>query len=161
MSTPRPAWAAGHSSLVVEMKEGKLKTRADVERVVRRLLDARQNGWVTTHNRTYLSTPNPRILQFFREFFCYYKADEVFKDVDKFTKHDGFKQFVQGSASKLAYDTDSLIRNNGAVGVNDNCFLTSSTVCPTNRSISSGCFEAWETEDIGAVCVCTVSRQVT
>ena len=111
MSTPRPAWAAGHSSLVVEMKEGKLKTRADVERVVRRLLDVRQNGWVTTHNRTYLSTPNPRILQFFREFFGYYKADEVFKDVDKFTKRDGFKQFVQGSASKLAYDTDSLIRH--------------------------------------------------
>jgi hypothetical protein len=111
MSTPRPAWAAGHSSLVVEMKEGKLNTRADVERVVRRLLDARQNSWVTTHNRTYLSTPNPRILQFFREFFGYYKADEVFKDVDKFTKRDGFKQFVQGSASKLAYDTDSLIRH--------------------------------------------------
>ena len=111
MTTPRPTWAAGHSSLVMEMKEGKLKTRADVERVVRKILDARQNGWVTTHNRTYLSTPNPRILQFFREFFGYYKAHEVFKDVDKFTKRDGFQQFVQGSASKLSYDTDSLIRH--------------------------------------------------
>jgi len=111
MATPRPAWASGHSALVLEMKEGRLKTRPDVERVVRRILDARQNGWVTTHNRTYLSTPNPRILQFFREFFGYYKAHEVFKDVDKFTKRDGFKQFVQGSASKLSYDTDSLIRH--------------------------------------------------
>ncbi len=111
MSTPRPGWAAGHSSLVMEMKEGKLNSRADVERVVRRILDSRQNGWVTTHNRTYLSTPNPRILQFFREFFGYYKAHEVFKDVDKFTKRDGFKQFVQGSALKLSYDTDSLIRH--------------------------------------------------
>jgi len=111
MSTLRPTWAAGHSSLVMEMKHGKLKTRADVERVVRNILDARQNGWLTTHNRTYLSTPNPRILQFFREFFGYYKAHEVFKDVDKFTKRDGFKQFVQGSASKLSYDTDSLIRH--------------------------------------------------
>jgi len=111
MTTPRPAWASGHSALVIEMNEGKLKTRADVERVVRRILDARQNGWVTTHNRTYLSTPNPRILQFFREFFGYYKAHEVFKDVDKFTKRDGFKQFVQGSALKLSYDTDSLIRH--------------------------------------------------
>lgn len=109
MTTPRPAWAAGHSALVKEMLAGKLKTREDVERVVRQMLDARQNGWVTTHNRTYLSTTNPRILQFFREFFGYYKADEVFKDIDEFKKRDGFQQFVQGSASKLAYDTDSLI----------------------------------------------------
>lgn len=111
MSTPRPAWAAGHSSLVMDMKAGKLKTRDDVERVVRRMLDIRQNGWVTNHNRNYLTTPNPRILQFFREFFGYYKAHEVFKDLDKFTKREGFKQFVQGSASKLEYDTDSLIRH--------------------------------------------------
>ena len=111
MTTPRPTWAAGHSALVMDMKNGKLKTRADVERVVRKILDAPQKGWVTNHNRTYLASPNPRILQFFREFFGYYKAHEVFKDVDKFAKRDGFKQFVQGSASKLSYDTDSLIRH--------------------------------------------------
>lgn len=111
MSTSRPAWAAGHSSLVIDMKAGKLKTRGDVERVVRKLLNTRQNGWATNHNRNYLTTPNPRILQFFREFFGYYKAREVFKDLDKFTKREGFKQFVQGSASKLEYDTDSLIRH--------------------------------------------------
>jgi hypothetical protein len=111
MSTPRPAWAANHGALVLEMKAGKLKTRADVERVVRKILGARQNGWRTNHNRTYLSTPNPRILQFFREFFGYYKAREVFKDVDKFKQRDGFKQFASGTASKLEYDTDSLIRH--------------------------------------------------
>lgn len=111
MSTPRPAWAAGHSALVEEMKAGKLTTRADVERVVRRMLDTRQNGWVTNHNRDYLTTPNPRILQFFREFFGYYKAHEVFKDVDKFENLAGFQQFDSGSAMKLAYDTDSLIRH--------------------------------------------------
>ena len=109
MSTPRPAWAAGHSSLVKEMQAGKLKTRADVERVVRKILDTPENNWVTTHNRTYLSTTHPRILQFFREFFGYYKAMEVFKDVDEFKKRDGFKQFDNGTASKLMYDTDSLI----------------------------------------------------
>ena len=111
MLTPRPAWASGHSALVMEMKEGKLKTQADVERVVRRMLDAPQNGWLTNHNRTYLSTPNPRILQFFREFFGYHKAHEVFKDVDQFAKRDGFKQFAQDSAMKLSYDTDSLVRH--------------------------------------------------
>lgn len=111
MTTPRPAWAAGHSSLVVEMKAGKLETRDDVERVVRKILDTRQNGWQTNHNRNYLTTPNPRILQFFREFFGYYKAHEVFKDTDEFAKRDGFKQFTSGSAMKLEYDTDSLIRH--------------------------------------------------
>ncbi|HIM28848.1 MAG TPA: DUF1588 domain-containing protein [Planctomycetes bacterium] len=111
MSTPRPAWAAGHSALVREMKDGKLKTRADVERVVRQMLDGKQNSWLTNHNRTYLSTPNPRILQFFREFFGYYKAHEVFKDVDKFTKREDFKQFTSRAVSQLEYDTDSLVRH--------------------------------------------------
>jgi hypothetical protein len=109
MATPRPTWDSRHTALVQEMRDGKLQTRDDVERVVRQMLEARQNTWITTHNRTYLSTANPRILQFFREFFGYYKADEVFKDIDQFTKQEGFQQFVQGSASKLVYDTDSLI----------------------------------------------------
>ena len=111
MLTPRPAWAASHSFLVEEMKAGRLKTKADVERVVRRMLDAKQNGWLTNHNKTYLSTPNPRILQFFREYFGYYKAGEVFKDVDKFKKRDEFKQFTAGSAFQFEYDTDSLIQH--------------------------------------------------
>jgi len=109
MTTPNPAWTARHSLLVQEMQDGKLKTRADVERVVRKILDAPQTQWVTTHNRTYLSKTHPRILQFFREFFGYYKAVEVFKDVDQFKTRDGFQQFDNGSAAKLIYDTDSLI----------------------------------------------------
>ena len=109
MSTPIPTWAARHSNLVLEMREGTLKTREDVERVVRKMLaDSRKTG-VTNHNRTYLTTANPRILQFFREFFGYYKAVEVFKDVDKFAKIEGFKQFDKRSAPRLEYDTDSLI----------------------------------------------------
>ena len=111
MTTPRPAWAAGHGTLANEMKAGKLKTRDDVERVVRQLLDTRDKNWSTNHNRDYLTTPNPRILQFFREFFGYYKAHEVFKDTEEFTKKEGFQQFDQGTASKLEYDTDSLIRH--------------------------------------------------
>ena len=111
MSTPRPAWASGHSALAMDMKAGKLKTREDVERVVRKLLDARPHGWHTNHNHTYLASRNPRILQFFREFFGYYKAHEVFKDTDKFKSRPGFKQFTSGSAMKLEYDTDSLIRH--------------------------------------------------
>lgn len=111
MTTSRPAWAAGHTALVADMRAGELKTKEDVERVVRRMLAVKQSGWLVNHNRTYLSTPNPRILQFFREFFGYYKAPDVFKDVDKFQEREGFKQFLKGSASKLEYDTDSLIRH--------------------------------------------------
>jgi hypothetical protein len=111
MITPRPAWAASHRDIVTQMREGRLQTRDDVERVVREMLWTRQNGWATNHNRTYLSTPNPRILQFFREYFGYYKAHEVFKDTEQFAREDGFQQFDQGTAMKLEYDTDSLIRH--------------------------------------------------
>lgn len=109
METPRPAWASNHGRIATEMNEGKLNSREDVERVVREALAASRKNWLTNHNRTHLSKANPRILQFFREFFGYYKAPEVFKDVDKFAGMDGFKQFDQGTASKLVYDTDSLI----------------------------------------------------
>ena len=111
MSTPNPSWAARHSRLVNVMKEGKLKTKADVERVVRQMLGGKRKQSAINHNRTYLTTANPRILQFFREFFGYYKAREVFKDVDKFKQKDEFKHFNSGTASKFEYDTDSLIQH--------------------------------------------------
>ena len=109
MTTPRPAWASGNGSVANEMQAGRLETRSDVERIVREALAVNNDSWATNHNRTYLSKPNPRILQFFREFFGYHKAPEVFKDVNEFEKRDGFRQFDQGTASKLVYDTDSLI----------------------------------------------------
>ena len=111
MSTPSPSWTARHSRLVNEMREGKLTTRADVERVVRQMLDGNRKANSINHNRTYLTTNNPRILQFFREYFGYFKAREVFKDVDKFKDRTGFKQFNSGTASKFEYDTDTLIQH--------------------------------------------------
>lgn len=111
MSTPNPAWAARHSKLVDEMRQGKLKTREDVERVVRGMLDGKRNQRTINHNRTYLATANPRVLQFFREYFGYHKAGEVFKDVDKFKNREGFRHFNSGTASKYTYDTDTLIQH--------------------------------------------------
>lgn len=111
MSTPNPTWAARHSKLVDEMRQGKLKTRKDVERVVREMLAGKRKQRAINHNRTYLTTANPRVIQFFREYFGYYKAGEVFKDVDKFKNREGFKQFNSGTASKYTYDTDSLIQH--------------------------------------------------
>ena len=41
------------------MREGNLKTREDVERVVRKMLAGRPDGRPTNHNRTYLDHRQP------------------------------------------------------------------------------------------------------
>jgi hypothetical protein len=99
----------GHGWLADQMREGKLQTRADVEVAVRHLLAARQRNMTPNHNRDIASVSNPRILQFFREFFGYYKAKDVFKEVDNFKKRDGFQQFNNHSAVRMMYDTDALV----------------------------------------------------
>jgi hypothetical protein len=99
----------GHGWLADQMREGKLQTRADVEVAVRHLLAARQRNMTPNHNRDIASVSNPRILQFFREFFGYYKAKDVFKEVDNFKKRDGFQQFNNHSADRMMYDTDALV----------------------------------------------------
>jgi hypothetical protein len=98
-----------HGWLVEQMKAGQLNTRADVEKAVRKMLGGRSGNLNPNHNSRIESTKNPRILQFFREFFGYHKAPTVFKDVDKFTKLDGFKQFHNHTPFRLMYDTDALI----------------------------------------------------
>jgi len=95
--------------LVEEMRSGRLSTRDDVERVVRRMLGERDGNLFPNHNSRIESTKNPRALQFFREFFGYHKAQTVFKDVEQFTKRPGFQQFHSHSAVRMMYDTDALI----------------------------------------------------
>ena len=95
--------------MVELMREGKLKTREDVEAVVRKLLDERPGTMFPTHNSKISSVRHPRILQFFREFFGYHKASTVFKDVEQFQKREGFKQYHNHSPVRLMYDTDTLI----------------------------------------------------
>jgi hypothetical protein len=95
--------------LADEMKKGGLKSRADVEKAVRRFLDSRSGNLHPNHNSSISSTKNPRVLQFFREFFGYHKAQAVFKDVDKFTKEQEFRQFHGHSAVRMMYDTDALV----------------------------------------------------
>lgn len=98
-----------HGWLVEQMRAGKLQTREDVEAAVRRTLAQKQRNKNPSHNRDLRSVTNPRILQFFREFFGYHKASEVFKEVDNFKKRDGFRQFDNHTAVRLMYDTDALI----------------------------------------------------
>lgn len=102
-SYARDSWVAE------TMKNGGLKTRADVEKAVRHLLGVRNGNMHPNHNRTIDSVRNPRILQFFREYFGYHKASTVFKDVDKFVNRDGFKQYHNHTPVRLMYDTDTLI----------------------------------------------------
>jgi hypothetical protein len=103
VSYAKDSWVAG------QMKTGGLNSREDVERVVRSLLDRRNGNMTPNHNRTIESVANPRILQFFREFFGYHRAATVFKDVDKFVNQDGYTQFHSHTATRMMYDTDALI----------------------------------------------------
>jgi hypothetical protein len=95
--------------LAAQMKAGGLKTREDVEKSARQFLGGRPGNLNPNHNSRIESTKNPRILQFFREFFGYHKAQTVFKDVDKFAKEKEFAHFHNHTAVRLMYDTDALI----------------------------------------------------
>ena len=99
----------GHGWLAQQMQKGKLQTRADVEAAVRHLLAAKPRNLTPNHNRDIQSVSNPRILQFFREFFGYHKAEDVFKEVDNFKQREGFQQFGNHTATRLMYDTDALV----------------------------------------------------
>ncbi|MEM7013862.1 MAG: DUF1588 domain-containing protein, partial [Verrucomicrobiota bacterium] len=95
--------------LAERMREGGLKTRADVEEVVRQILDTPQRNKNPNHNSPISNVTNPRVLQFFREYFGYHKAPTVFKDTDKFTKVEGFQQYHNHTPHRMVYDTDALV----------------------------------------------------
>ncbi len=71
---------------------GKLSTREDVEREVRRMLSvSTKKYWDYEINHTFEShreaCPNPRVLRFFREFFGYDRVFDVFKDESRNPHH--------------------------------------------------------------------------
>lgn len=106
----RHRWSPPRESfLVEEMRAGRLSTREDVERAVRKFLDAPGGNRNPNHNSRIESTRNPRILRFFREYFGYHRAAAVFKDVEEFGKREGFAQFHNHSAVRMMYDTDALV----------------------------------------------------
>jgi len=95
--------------LAEQMKAGGLKSRDDVEAAVRKFLGGRSGNLHPNHNSPISSTKNPRILQFFREFFGYHKAQTVFKDIEKFANEPEFRHFHGHSAVRMMYDTDALV----------------------------------------------------
>ena len=106
----RHRWSPDRDTwLVEEMRAGRLETREDVERAVRRLLAEREHNRNPNHNSPIQSMRNPRILRFFREYFGYHRAAAVFKDVEEFAAREGFEQFHNHTAVRLMYDTDALV----------------------------------------------------
>ena len=75
------------AKLLADAIEGKLDTREGVTAAAKRLLDDAK-------------TPKPRIMRFFREYFGYDKATEVFQETKSNPDHD---------ARALVEDTDKLI----------------------------------------------------
>jgi len=81
---------APDSSLVKAANEGRLNSKADYDREVKRLLadSVSFKGPVDPalsreHLESYISTPHPMIVRFFREFFGYPLAVRVFKDTER------------------------------------------------------------------------------
>ena len=95
--------------LVEQLRAEQLTTKADVEKAVRKIVYDRDRNMFPNHNSRIQSVKNPRVLQFFREFFGYHKASTVFKDTDKFTTREGFQQFHNHSPFRMMYDTDALV----------------------------------------------------
>jgi hypothetical protein len=78
------------AQLLKAAREGRLNTKADYEREVKRLLadTALFRGPVDPflareHNESYVSATHPKTIRFFREFFGYPMAVRVFKDTER------------------------------------------------------------------------------
>ena len=80
--------------LLSAVKNGKLKTRADVQNAVTRILLDEQ-------------IEKPRIIRFFQEFFGYHLAPEIFKDDKRFYKGYTFFNY----AKKYVTETDVMINH--------------------------------------------------
>ena len=82
--------AAPDKELVSAVREGRLQSRKDYEREIRRILKSRQQWCVIDENVQAMNlnasvTNQPiRKVRFFREFFGYPKAQDVFKDDSRF-----------------------------------------------------------------------------
>jgi len=100
------------AELVRAADEGRLETRADYEREVRRML-ARRDIWTVIDESVQAANLNASVtnqpirkLRFFREFFGYPKAKDVFKDDERFGagRHDP-------AVSRLIDEADLLVEH--------------------------------------------------
>lgn len=104
--------ASPDEELVQAVEEGQLSSRADYEREVRRILQGRDQWYIIDENvqaanLNASATNQPiRKLRFFREFFGYPKAQDVFKDDSRF----GAGRHEQ-AVSRLIDEADLLVEH--------------------------------------------------
>ena len=100
------------SELTKSVEEGRLKTRGDYEREVRRMLK-RRDQWTIIDEAVQAANINPSVtdqpirkLRFFRDFFGYPKAIKVFKDDSRFGagRHEP-------TVSRLIEEADMLVEH--------------------------------------------------
>lgn len=100
LSPDETAWALAYAltdsppdeELRKAVEEGRLESREDIAKQVRRMLSADTHAyWNYEVNHTVQSRvdacPNPRVLRFFREFFGYDRVFDVFKDASRNNNH--------------------------------------------------------------------------
>jgi len=96
--------AGPDAELIKAAEQGRLETKADVEREVRRLLaieeDPANRRYQMKHRWWEFKPKKARLLRFFREYFDYAKAVDVFKDDTRAINHD---------PRILVRDTDQLV----------------------------------------------------
>lgn len=104
------------AELVQAAREGRLETKADYEREIRRLLADEQyfRGQVdpSLNGKHYRSneTSHPRIIRFFREFFGYPGSLKVFKDSKRSEgKYSNPARGTQGTPGWLTYEADRIV----------------------------------------------------
>ncbi|MBX2853270.1 MAG: DUF1588 domain-containing protein, partial [Phycisphaeraceae bacterium] len=89
--------------LLKAVEQGRLTTRADVEREVRRLLaiqeDPKNRGYQMEHRWGEFRPKKARLLRFFREYFGYADAVDVFKDDTRSLSH--YPRFLVRDADHL------------------------------------------------------------
>ncbi len=94
-------------SLLMAAKEGRLESRADVEREFRKMLDdpklyrgrasvaGKEFVWQSGKDHRFGGYAKPRIIRFFQEFFGYTRAPDVFKDDTRQGGKHSPKQLIQ------------------------------------------------------------------
>ena len=104
--------ASPDEELVQAAEEGRLRSRDDYEREIRRILKRRDQWYIVDENvqaanlNASVTNQPIRKLRFFREFFGYPKAQEVFKDDSRF----GAGRHEQ-AVSRLIDEADMLVEH--------------------------------------------------
>ncbi len=92
---------ASEKAIAEAWRQGRLSTKADVARVVEEILRDERYPPIAGQQKDTL----PRVMRFFREFFGYHHAVDVFKDQQRINEHG-----LYHDPRRLVVDADNLIK---------------------------------------------------